>query len=71
MTIFIMKNNRGVELIMTILLMTIILFLAAYLLDAALIENRIAISQSWGAKTYYLAEAGIQDMVWKLLRIFF
>jgi len=46
--------------------MTTILFLAAYLLNAALIENRIAISQSWGAKTYYLAEAGIQDMVWKL-----
>lgn len=62
----IIKNRRGVELIVTILLMTIILFLAAYLLDAALIENRIALSQSWGAKTYYLAEAGIQDMVWKL-----
>lgn len=66
MPISIIKNRRGVELIITILLMTTILFLAAYLLDAALIENRIAISQSWGAKTYYLAEAGIQDMVWKL-----
>lgn len=60
------KNQRGIELIITILLMTIILFLAAYLLDAVLIETRIAQSQSWGAKTYYLAEAGIQDMVWKL-----
>lgn len=66
MRISIIKNRRGVELIITILLMTTILFLAAYLLDAALIENRIAQSQSWGAKTYYLAEAGIQDMVWKL-----
>jgi len=62
----IIKNNKGVELIMTILLMTLILFLAIYLLDAALTESRIAKSQSWGAKTYYLAEAGIQDMVWKL-----
>ncbi|MDO8668067.1 MAG: hypothetical protein Q7K35_03140 [bacterium] len=62
----IIKNHRGIELIMTILLMTTIMFLAVYLLDAALIENRIAISQSWGAKTYYLAEAGIQEMVWKL-----
>jgi len=66
MTFFIIKNNRGVELIVTILLMTIISFLAAYLLVSALTENRIAISQSWGAKTYYLAEAGIQEMVWKL-----
>lgn len=66
MPISIIKNHRGIELIMTILFMTVILFLAAYLLDAALIENRIAISQSWGAKTYYLAESGIQEMVWKL-----
>ena len=66
MAIRLIKNNRGIELIITILLMTVILFLAAYLLDAALIENRIALSQSWGAKTYYLAEAGIQEMVWKL-----
>lgn len=66
MRISIIKNQLGVELIITILLMTTILFLAAYLLDAALIENRIAQSQSWGARTYYLAEAGIQDMVWKL-----
>lgn len=61
-----LKNNRGVALILTILLMTLILFLSLYLLSFSLTEDRIAKSQSWGAKTYYLAEAGIQDMIWKL-----
>lgn len=60
------KNKHGVTLIMAILLMTLILFLASYILNSSLTENKIARSQSWGAKTYYLAEAGIQEMVWKL-----
>jgi Tfp pilus assembly protein PilX len=59
-------QNRGVALILTILLMSLILFLSLYLLNFTLTEDRISRSQSWGAKTYYLAEAGIQEMVWKL-----
>lgn len=60
------KQNRGVALILTILLMSLVLFLSLYLLTFTLTENRISRSQAWGAKTYYLAEAGIQEMVWKL-----
>lgn len=60
------KQNRGIALILTILLISLVLFLSLYLLTFALTEDRIAKSQSWGAKTYYLAEAGIQEMVWKL-----
>ncbi len=60
------KQNRGVALILTILLMALVLFLSLYLINFTLTEDRIARSQSWGAKTYYLSEAGIQDMVWKL-----
>jgi Tfp pilus assembly protein PilX len=60
------KKNQGVALLLTILLMSLILFLSLYLLTFTLTEDRIAKSQSWGAKTYYLAEAGIQEMVWKL-----
>jgi Tfp pilus assembly protein PilX len=62
----ILKQNQGIALILTILLMSLILFLSLYLLAFALTESRIAKSQSWGAKTYYLAEAGVQEMVWKL-----
>jgi len=60
------KNNKGVALIVTILLMSLILFLAIYFLNFSLTEERIARSQAWGAKTYYLAEAGVQEMVWRL-----
>lgn len=60
------KQNRGVVLIVTILLMTMILLLSMFILSFSLSEDKISKSQSLGAKTYYLAEAGIQEMVWKL-----
>ncbi|MDD4271352.1 MAG: hypothetical protein PHF50_00950, partial [Patescibacteria group bacterium] len=60
------KKNKGIALILTIFLMSLVLFLSLYLLSFTLTEDRISRSQAWGAKTYYLAEAGIQDMVWKL-----
>ncbi|MEA3464129.1 MAG: hypothetical protein U9R14_03580 [Patescibacteria group bacterium] len=61
-----LKNNQGIALIITILLMSLILFLALYFLNFSLTEKRIAHSQTWGAKTYYLAEAGIAEIVWQL-----
>ncbi|MFH1522276.1 MAG: pilus assembly PilX N-terminal domain-containing protein [Patescibacteria group bacterium] len=60
------KNRKGVALIITILLMTLILFLAIYFLSFSLTEKQIAHNQALGAKTYYLAEAGFNEMVWKL-----
>lgn len=59
-------NKKGVALIMTILLMSLILLLSTYVLSFSLTEYKISQSQTWGAKTYYLAEAGIAEMVWKL-----
>lgn len=61
-----LKNNQGIALIATILLMSLILFLSLYFLNFSLTEKRIAHSQAWGAKTYYLAEAGIAEMAWRL-----
>lgn len=46
--------------------MTLILFMAIYFLNFSLTEDKISHSQSLGAKTYYLAEAGIAEMVWRL-----
>lgn len=63
---FNLNQKRGIALILTVMTMTMILLLAVYVLTSTLTEGRIAKSQSWGAKTYYLAEAGIQEMVWKL-----
>ncbi|MFH1427596.1 MAG: hypothetical protein ABIG60_03665 [Patescibacteria group bacterium] len=60
------KNNKGVALIITILLMSLLLFLSLYFLNFTITEKRISQSQAWGAKTYYLAEAGVHEMVWRL-----
>ncbi len=53
-------------MIMAVLLMSLIMFMAMYFLNFSLTENNISHSQAWGAKTYYLAEAGIAEMVWRL-----
>ncbi|MFA4940989.1 MAG: hypothetical protein WC582_00090 [Patescibacteria group bacterium] len=66
MKILEIKNNKGVAIIMTILLMSLILFLSLYFLSFSLTEKKISHSQSSGEKTYYLAEAGIAEMVWRL-----
>lgn len=65
----VIKNKTGIALILVILLMSVIFSLAAYFLNFSLIEKRISKSQSYGLKTYYLAEAGIQEMIWRLKNI--
>lgn len=60
------KNNRGTALLLVILLMTLILLLMIYYINSTLSENKIATSQTSGEKTYYLAESGIAEMIWKL-----
>lgn len=60
------KNRQGVALILVILLMTVILFLSLYFLSFTLTEKKISRSQAEGVKTYYLAEAGVNEMVWRL-----
>ncbi|MFA6393380.1 MAG: pilus assembly PilX N-terminal domain-containing protein [Patescibacteria group bacterium] len=61
-----MSNNKGAALILTVLLTMVILFLAIYYLNFSLTEKRISKNQVSGVNTYYLAEAGIADMVFKL-----
>ncbi|MDO8260498.1 MAG: hypothetical protein Q7T50_03325 [Candidatus Magasanikbacteria bacterium] len=60
------NNKKGSALIVTILLMNLVLFLSLYFLDFSITERKIATSQTEGSKTYYLAEAGIAEMVTKL-----
>ncbi|MBU0722275.1 hypothetical protein KKA93_02355 [Patescibacteria group bacterium] len=60
------KLQSGVALLITILIMFLILSLGIYVLNFSSTETKIAASQVSGGKTYYLAEAGIQEMVWKL-----
>ncbi|MDD5032473.1 MAG: hypothetical protein PHR36_05575 [Patescibacteria group bacterium] len=60
------ENKKGIALLVTVLLMSLILFSSLYFLNFSLTEKKIAHSQAWGAKTYYLAEAGVAEMVWRL-----
>lgn len=60
------QKENGIALLVTLLIMFLILFLGIYVLNFSLTEAKIANSQINGEKTYYLAEAGIQEMVWKL-----
>lgn len=53
-------------MLITVLLMSLLLFLSLYFLSFSLTEKRISQSQTWGTRTYYLAEAGIAEMVWRL-----
>ena len=60
------ENKKGVALLITILLMSLVLFLSLYFLSFSLTEKKISSSQTLGTKTYYSAEAGIAEMVWRL-----
>jgi len=58
--------EKGEILIITILIMGLLLILANYFLTLTLTESRIFKSQTVSAQTYYLAEAGIAEAIWKL-----
>ncbi len=57
---------QGFVLILSTLIMTSLLMVGVYLLSAADAENKISIVQSLATKNYYLAETGINDMLWKI-----
>ncbi len=59
-------DKKGTTLLVTILLVAVLLSLGLYFLDFSLTEKRISEGQTKGVKTYHLAEAGIQEMIWRL-----
>ncbi|GAI57320.1 unnamed protein product [marine sediment metagenome] len=61
------KNcQKGTVVIITFLVLVILLLLGSYFLVFAITETRISKSQEAGARTYYLAEAGINELIWKI-----
>ncbi len=64
-----MKKNfseKGIVLIISVLILGVLLTLGAYFLIFTLTESRISKSQIVASQTYYLAEAGINEAIWKL-----
>lgn len=61
-----MKNNQGFVLVISVLVLTTLLLIGTYLLSSADAENKISNAQSVATKNYYLAETGINEMIWKI-----
>ena len=63
---FLKSNKSGFILVISVLTTLLLLFLAGYFLTSTTTEVKISRSQNNSVKAYYLTEAGISDMVWKL-----
>jgi len=59
-------QEKGVILIVSVLILGVLLTLGAYFLTFTLTESRISKSQIAGIQDYYLAEAGVNEVIWKL-----
>lgn len=59
-------KEKGTVLIITSLAMVILLILGGYFLSSAMTESRISRSQITAIQAYYLAEAGINEAIWRL-----
>ncbi|MBU1148868.1 hypothetical protein KKI23_02135, partial [Patescibacteria group bacterium] len=57
---------RGFVLITSMVVVVLLMMLGVYYLNFTLAEYRIAKSQAVGIQDYYLAEAGVHEMIWRL-----
>jgi hypothetical protein len=64
--IFNQKKQKGFVLIIAFLAMIVLFALGSYFLTFTLTDFKISESQSFGEKAYYLAEAGVNEAIWKL-----
>ena len=60
------NKKRGVILIFALLVLSIILFTSSYFISFSLTGSKISLSQANATKAYYLAEAGIEEAIFKL-----
>lgn len=60
------RHNQGFVLLSSLLVMSLLLLLAIYVINFTLTEFKISISHSTAAQAYYLAESGVAEAIWKL-----
>lgn len=60
------KKQRGFVLATSLFIMLLLLSLGLYVASFTLTELRISQSQASSVQTYYLAEAGIAEAIWKI-----
>jgi hypothetical protein len=59
-------NSAGFVLVMAVLILTALLLSGSYLISVANADQKISTAQFVATKNYYLAESGINDMIWKI-----
>ncbi|MEA3295626.1 MAG: hypothetical protein U9Q27_00575 [Patescibacteria group bacterium] len=64
--IYYKKKEKGAIIIIGVLALAILALLSSYFLRFTLIDYKISESQKKSAQGYYLAEAGINEALWKL-----
>jgi len=60
------NQQKGFVLILSVLILTTLLMVGSYLIASATSENKIAHAQALATKNYYLAESGVNEMIWKI-----
>jgi len=60
------KRQTGVALILTLIIMNLLLFLGMYFASFTITDYKITNSHSQAMRGYYLAEAGLHEMIYKL-----
>lgn len=60
------KSSDGFILITSLLVMSLLLLLALYAVNFTITETKISDSRAVAVKTYYLAESGVNEMIWKI-----
>lgn len=60
------SKQKGVIMILAILTMALLFILGAYFLSSATTETKISKSNQLSNQSYYLAEAGANEIIWKL-----
>lgn len=59
-------DSRGYILVSVVVITTVILIIGFYLADALFSEQAIARNQRSATTAFYLAEAGVQEAIWKI-----
>lgn len=60
------NKKEGFVLVVSVLVLTTLLIVGTYLIASSDSENKISNAQNLATKNYYLAEAGINEMIWKI-----
>jgi hypothetical protein len=60
------SKQNGSAIILAMMIISILLFMSIFFLNLALTERKIARSHAHAQRTYYLAESGVNEAIWRI-----